>query len=150
VCTQLGAGWPALTDDFNSDGKGDILWRDAGGDIAMWLMNGAIALGVWSARQRTDDPSSKLGTRSRPNESHGVAPSGDAALHPRGGSIGVGRRVDVLDHALDALPRWQVSCRAWAPYGMLSGSRVAGLLRRLHKLIALRVTKVKDQKPGSG
>ena len=28
------------THDFNGDGKSDILWRDTGGDIAVWLMNG--------------------------------------------------------------------------------------------------------------
>jgi hypothetical protein len=27
--------------DFNGDGKADILWRNASGDLALWLMNGA-------------------------------------------------------------------------------------------------------------
>jgi hypothetical protein len=27
--------------DFNADGKSDILWRDASGNTALWLMNGA-------------------------------------------------------------------------------------------------------------
>jgi FG-GAP-like repeat len=26
--------------DFNGDGNSDILWRDTGGDVAIWLMNG--------------------------------------------------------------------------------------------------------------
>ena len=30
----------AATHDFNSDGYSDILWRDTGGDVGMWLMNG--------------------------------------------------------------------------------------------------------------
>jgi hypothetical protein len=32
-----------LTDshDFNGDGKSDIVWRDTGGNTALWLMNGA-------------------------------------------------------------------------------------------------------------
>jgi hypothetical protein len=36
----------ALTDthDFNGDGKSDIAWRDASGDVAIWLMNGAQIL----------------------------------------------------------------------------------------------------------
>ena len=29
------------TRDFNGDGFSDILWRDTGGDVAMWFMNGA-------------------------------------------------------------------------------------------------------------
>jgi hypothetical protein len=29
------------TGDFNGDGKSDILWRDASGNVAIWLMNGA-------------------------------------------------------------------------------------------------------------
>jgi hypothetical protein len=28
------------TADFNGDGKGDILWQDTSGNLAMWLMNG--------------------------------------------------------------------------------------------------------------
>ena len=31
----------ALTHDFNDNGFSDILWRDTGGDVAAWLMNGA-------------------------------------------------------------------------------------------------------------
>jgi hypothetical protein len=31
------------TGDFNGDGKGDILWKDTGGDVAIWFMNGAQA-----------------------------------------------------------------------------------------------------------
>ena len=27
--------------DFNADGYSDILWRNANGDVAIWLMNGA-------------------------------------------------------------------------------------------------------------
>jgi FG-GAP repeat len=30
----------AATGDFDGDGKSDILWRDDGGNIAMWFMNG--------------------------------------------------------------------------------------------------------------
>jgi FG-GAP-like repeat len=35
-------GWTILqaTHDFNGDGKSDIVWRDGGGNIALWLMNG--------------------------------------------------------------------------------------------------------------
>jgi hypothetical protein len=28
------------TGDFNSDGKGDILWSGTSGNVAVWLMNG--------------------------------------------------------------------------------------------------------------
>ena len=30
----------ANTHDFNGDGKSDILWKDTGGDVALWAMNG--------------------------------------------------------------------------------------------------------------
>jgi VCBS repeat protein len=39
------------TGDFDGDGKGDILWRNANGGVAIWLMNGATikaSLGVGS------------------------------------------------------------------------------------------------------
>jgi len=29
-----------ITHDFNFDGKADVLWRDAAGNVSMWLMNG--------------------------------------------------------------------------------------------------------------
>jgi hypothetical protein len=32
----------AGTGDFNGDGMGDILWQDASGNLAVWLMNGAM------------------------------------------------------------------------------------------------------------
>jgi hypothetical protein len=31
--------------DFNGDSKSDILWRDGGGNVAQWLMNGGALLG---------------------------------------------------------------------------------------------------------
>jgi hypothetical protein len=40
VFAQPGAGMITPTHDFNGDGKSDILWRDDGGNIAQWLMNG--------------------------------------------------------------------------------------------------------------
>ena len=39
--------------DFNGDGNSDILWRDTGGDLAVWLMNGgtvAQAAGIGTVR----------------------------------------------------------------------------------------------------
>jgi hypothetical protein len=42
----IGAVWifqrvnPTNTHDFNGDGESDIAWRDTGGDVAVWLMNG--------------------------------------------------------------------------------------------------------------
>ena len=33
------------TGDFNADGKSDVLWRETGGVVAAWLMNGATLLG---------------------------------------------------------------------------------------------------------
>jgi hypothetical protein len=32
------------THDFNGDGRSDIAWRDASGDLALWLMNGTTVL----------------------------------------------------------------------------------------------------------
>jgi hypothetical protein len=45
--SAAGAAWvfrktvPTNTHDANDDGYSDIAWRDAGGDLALWLMNGA-------------------------------------------------------------------------------------------------------------
>jgi hypothetical protein len=30
----------ALVGDYNGDGMSDLLWRDTGGNVAMWFMNG--------------------------------------------------------------------------------------------------------------
>ena len=40
--------------DFNADGKSDIAWRDTGGNLATWLMNGAQVL--QAAAVGTADP----------------------------------------------------------------------------------------------
>jgi len=29
------------TGDYNADGKGDILWHDSSGNLAIWFMNGS-------------------------------------------------------------------------------------------------------------
>jgi hypothetical protein len=29
------------TGDYNRDTKGDVLWRNSAGDVALWFMNGA-------------------------------------------------------------------------------------------------------------
>jgi hypothetical protein len=34
----------AGTGDFNGDGKGDILWKDNAGNVAIWLLNGLSVL----------------------------------------------------------------------------------------------------------
>ncbi|MBV9968536.1 MAG: PQQ-dependent sugar dehydrogenase [Xanthobacteraceae bacterium] len=38
---RLDFGALASSHDFNGDTKSDIAWRDTGGDVAIWLMNGA-------------------------------------------------------------------------------------------------------------
>ena len=36
--------WTVIgTGDFNGDGRGDILWRDNSGNVAMWLMNCSLS-----------------------------------------------------------------------------------------------------------
>ena len=38
---QVPPSWSVVgTADFNGDRNGDILWRESGGDMAIWLMNG--------------------------------------------------------------------------------------------------------------
>jgi hypothetical protein len=34
------------TGDFDGNGKGDILWRDGGGNVAVWFMNGGTIASV--------------------------------------------------------------------------------------------------------
>jgi probable HAF family extracellular repeat protein len=46
---------PAAAHDFDGGGKSDIAWRDAGGDVAIWLMNGAT---VSSSRAGGNVPAS--------------------------------------------------------------------------------------------
>jgi hypothetical protein len=36
-----GASEISETGDFNGNGNSDILWRDSGGNLAIWFMNGA-------------------------------------------------------------------------------------------------------------
>jgi hypothetical protein len=39
---QVPTNWFVVaTGDFNADGKGDILWQDTQGNLAIWFMNGA-------------------------------------------------------------------------------------------------------------
>ena len=45
VFAQPGANPRSAAHDFNADGKSDILWRDIGGDAAIWLMSGGTILG---------------------------------------------------------------------------------------------------------
>jgi hypothetical protein len=43
------------TQDFDGDGKSDILWQDTNGNVAMWFMNGTQvtgAAGVGNAPRR--------------------------------------------------------------------------------------------------
>ena len=44
----IGRSQPQAAHDFNTDGKSDILWRDTGGDAAIWLMSGGTILGSFS------------------------------------------------------------------------------------------------------
>jgi hypothetical protein len=44
---NIPANWNvAQTGDYNGDGKSDILWRDGGGNVALWLMNGVTIASV--------------------------------------------------------------------------------------------------------
>ena len=51
ISSSVGLGnapnvWSAVgIGDFNGDGKSDVLWRHSNGTTAIWLMNGASALG---------------------------------------------------------------------------------------------------------
>ncbi len=55
-------GRPGDTHDFNADGNSDIIWRDSSGDIAVWLMSGAVAGSSGSAMCRPPGRSSGSAT----------------------------------------------------------------------------------------
>ena len=43
------APWSVIgTGDFNGDGMSDLLWRDTGGNTAVWFMNGTSILSTAS------------------------------------------------------------------------------------------------------
>jgi hypothetical protein len=71
--TAVGGGWDiAAVDDVDSDGKSDLLWRNASsGQTALWLMNGAsIAKSAFISPNVTDPAWKLVGTR---------IPGGDAS-----------------------------------------------------------------------
>ncbi len=55
---------PPSTHDFNGNGKSDILWRDASGTVAMWMMDGAVlALSIPLSSPTRDNTWSIVGQR---------------------------------------------------------------------------------------
>jgi serralysin len=48
------------TGDFNADGKADILWRNDGGAVAEWQMNGSTVLSAGTTSLPFADPSWKI------------------------------------------------------------------------------------------
>jgi FG-GAP-like repeat len=58
VATVPPGTWSIVgTRDFNGDGKGDILWRDTSGDVAIWEMNGTSILNPSASYVATVSPS---------------------------------------------------------------------------------------------
>ena len=51
AATEVGSFYAGLTatHDFNGDGYSDILWRDVGGDVAIWFMHGGTIQGSASS-----------------------------------------------------------------------------------------------------
>ena len=74
----------AATGDFDGDGDGDILWRDTGGNLAIWLMNGTAVRVFRGPRPRSRSPGRSPARRlqRRPHERHSVArqSSGNLAI----------------------------------------------------------------------
>ena len=51
----------ALVGDFSGDGMSDLLWRDTGGNTAMWFMNGVTVSFDRRHRQHTDNMDGAVG-----------------------------------------------------------------------------------------
>src|SRR5262245_6957389 len=41
----VAAAFATATHDFNGDARSDILWQNGGGQVVVWLMNGASVIG---------------------------------------------------------------------------------------------------------
>ena len=90
--------------DFNGDGKADVLWRNASGEVAAWLMNGA------SIADSGDLKSS--GTPIRPDTSWSIAGIGDFN--------GDGNADVLWRNSSGVLAEWQMDGTAIAASGFLT------------------------------
>ena len=75
------------TGDFNGDGRSDILWQDADGTPAIWLMNGMHAVTVGAVGPFNPGPSWHVRAPATTTTMAGPTSSGSTTVaRPRSGS----------------------------------------------------------------
>jgi hypothetical protein len=55
IVTKFSLKPPVCCGDFNGDGRADILWRNASGEVYVWLMNGTNLIGAGSPGSVSSD-----------------------------------------------------------------------------------------------
>ncbi len=110
VAVRPDASWSvAGIGDFDGDGRKDILWRNASGEVTAWLMNGTVIAGAGDLTSG--------GVAARPDASWSVAGVGD---------FNHDGRADILwRNSSGALAEWLMNGTTIMASGAVSGGGVA-------------------------
>ena len=110
VAVRPDASWSvAGVGDFDGDGRKDILWRNASGEVAAWLMNGTVIAGAGDLTSG--------GVAARPDASWSVAGVGD---------FNHDGRADILwRNSSGALAEWLINGTTITASGAITSGGVA-------------------------